>query len=529
MSVRRFAKERGTTPGNGMASANQQLITVSCPGCGAGYEFPAAMAGRRGSCASCGTFFTVPNRSPAAAEKPASLAPSRGTIFDDEQRESPPQYIPVECRVCQTRMYGSPDQVGHELKCPDCGARTKVPPPPTKKPKNIPAAMEGEQYELYEPDMQPLPSALKEAEPKFIAIKCRQCDTLMYATERQVGDIVTCPDCGKKHKVPAPPRPKPVPSVLASDAETPRLDPAAAPPERPPVIIPPRRKLDYEEQQEAEYARAVEESRRTGKPMKIDSRGRPIMPRWPLVTGVWRMLLTEEIISRWILLSLVLGFAGQFLGEALLTPLQGMAEAIKLIFTVIGGVLAAAWLAMAAPLVVAIVGESSDGEDKLHQAPRLLAFDWFGELFSVVTAASLAGLCGLGTWHLARLVQLEPVLSAALVVMVVLIVLPVALLSTLLEGTPLGVLSPRLASSLGRCAGYWLLFYLQSFFLAAVVGGAGWIIWHALGARPGDETTLLWLLSPIAVAAVLIDMRLLGRLAWWLSARMPERAKEEET
>jgi hypothetical protein len=106
--------------------------------------------------------------------------------------------------------------------------------------------------------------------------------------------------------------------------------------------------------------------------------------------------------------------------------------------------------------------------------------------------------------------------------------LPVTLLSTLLEGTPLGVLSPRLMRSFGRCTGAWLLFYLQTFVLAALVGGAGWILRQMLQPRRGDETMLIWCLGPIAIAALLIDMRLLGRLAWLISERMPEEEKEDK-
>jgi hypothetical protein len=252
------------------------------------------------------------------------------------------------------------------------------------------------------------------------------------------------------------------------------------------------------------------------------------MKRHTLLTGVWRMIVTEEIIARWIFLSLVLGFAGQFLAEALLTPLQGMAEAIKLVFTVIGGFLLMAWVAMAGPLIVAIVGESADGEDRLNQPPRLLAFDWFHEMFSAFMAGTVAGLCGLGVWHLAQLISLDSVLSAAIVTIVVVVLLPVTLLSTLLEGSPLGVLSPRLLSSMGKCPGAWFLFYLQTFVLAALVGGAAWILWWALGIRPGDEATLLWCLGPLLIAALFIGMRLLGRLAWLISERTSLDEKHDE-
>ncbi|HEX2474832.1 MAG TPA: hypothetical protein VHK01_08805 [Lacipirellulaceae bacterium] len=501
-----------------MAATKPQLLSVDCPACGAHYDVPTSMAGRRGNCASCGEKIAVPEVSAADTKSAAN--------FDDEQEPAQPQYIAVECRVCQTRMYGRPDQVGKEVKCPDCGARTIVPPPPPPKRKNIPAALEGEQYELWDANEQPLPSQLAAAQPQYIAVRCKHCDTLMYATEKQVGQTIACPDCGKRHVVPPAPKQAPKTSVLASAAETPVLDPAAAPGERP-MIVTPSHQMLHEEERGAQLAAELEIERRTGRKVR-DARGRPILPNQPLLTGVWRMLVTEEIISRWILLSLVIGFAGQFLAEALLTPIQGQVEAIKLIFAVMGGFLMMAWVAMAGPLIITIVGESADGEDRLNQPPRLLAFDWFSEMFSVVMAASVAGLCGFGAWQLARLAALEPILSAVIATMVVLIVLPIALLSTLLEATPLGVLSPRLVSSLGRCPGPWLLFYLQTFILAALVGGAAWILWQSLGLRRGEETTLLWLLAPLVIAALLIDMRLLGRLAWWISERMPLTEEQNE-
>jgi DNA-directed RNA polymerase subunit M/transcription elongation factor TFIIS len=479
------------------------------------------MAGRQGRCIKCGAEFTVPGEAGAHKER-------RVREIDLEDKPQTPQYIAVECRVCQTRMYGRPHQVGQKLKCPDCGALTEVPPPPPPKRKNIPAALEGEQYELWEADEQPLPSQLIATQPRFIAVKCRQCDTLMYATEDRVGQTIACPDCGTKHKVPPPFAAKPTRSVMAPDAQTPKLDPAAAPGERPAFSPVFSIEMLHDRERETEIAATRELERRTGKKI-LDAHGRPIMPPVPLITGSLRMILTEEIIARWIMLSLVLGFAGQFLAEALFTPIQGMAEAIKLIFTFLGGALILTWFAMAAPLIVAIVGESSDGEDKLNQPPRLLAFDWFGELFSVFMAGSIAGLCGAGAWQMSRLMQLEFTISTVISTIVVLVLFPMALLSTLLEGTPLGVFSPRLATSFARCPGAWLLFYIETFALAALVGGAALAIANALHLRPGDETTFIWFVGPIAIAALLIDMRLLGRLAWWISERIPEEEEVDDS
>ena len=50
-----------------------------------------------------------------------------------------------------------------------------IPEPPKPKTKNIPAAMEGEQYELWDVDEQPLPSEMVAAQPRYINITCRRC------------------------------------------------------------------------------------------------------------------------------------------------------------------------------------------------------------------------------------------------------------------------------------------------------------------------------------------------------------------
>src|SRR5262249_33797159 len=173
------------------------------------------------------------------------------------------------------------------------------------------------------------------------------CQTRMIATENQVGMQLKCPDCGTQNLVPPPEAPKKPVEVLTRDEDALEIDAARDPGERPTLIVPPRRPMVYEEEREAELARQREATLRgdTRGP-RLDARGRPVMPRNPLATGVWRMLLTQEVIARWVLLSLLLGFTGQFFGEALLTPIQGQLEAIKLIFSVFGVVLAAAWLAI---------------------------------------------------------------------------------------------------------------------------------------------------------------------------------------
>lgn len=60
-------------------------------------------------------------------------------------------YLPVHCRICDTRMYATVADVGSEVTCPDCGAKTKVKMVATKAGVAPPISVPGEAYELSEP------------------------------------------------------------------------------------------------------------------------------------------------------------------------------------------------------------------------------------------------------------------------------------------------------------------------------------------------------------------------------------------
>jgi DNA-directed RNA polymerase subunit M/transcription elongation factor TFIIS len=458
------------------------------------------MAGRRGRCAACRAEFTV---TASAAPEPVD-SPSIADLFDDDA--GPPQYIAVECRLCQTRMYARPDQVGQKLKCPDCGTRNEVPPPPKRKAKNIPEAMEGEQYELWDADVQP--AVVVAAQPKYIAVKCTHCDTLLYATEKQVGKSITCPDCGKAHQVVPPARPKPSRSVVARDADTPQLDPAAAPGERPPVMISAGSKMDFELREEADYARAVEESRRTGKPMKIDVRGRPIMPRWPLLTGVLPFMFSHGVPVRWLALSV--GFYCSI--WLLLTGVQlafsgGMGAIAGMCLFAAGCVATMLCASLTAAFMLAIVGESSEGNNEVQGWPSF--FDSFGDLFLFVVAGTVSFFPG---WLVSQFVLDRLELHGLSIAVSVLVGFPVVLLSQLDIGSMWAVLSPKVLRSMVRCPISWLTFYVESAaILAACLAAA--------------VTGMLSLYIPLSVAGVLLYARLLGRLGW----RLAEALADEES
>ncbi|HEY3391137.1 MAG TPA: hypothetical protein VGK58_00405 [Lacipirellulaceae bacterium] len=490
-----------------MSVTKPQLLSVDCPGCGAHYEIPVSMAGRSGSCASCGTKFAVPTAAPTTEADSA-------IDVEDEEKPSPPQYIAVECRVCQTRMYGRPHEIGKSLKCPDCGARTVVPQPPPPKRKNIPAALEGEQYELWDADEQPLPSQLVAAQPKYIAVRCKHCDTLMYAMETQVGQTITCPDCGKRHVVPPPAKQAAKRSVLATEAETPKLDLTAAPGERPVVVPVSTRGMDFEEEQEAAYSRAIEKSAQTGKPMELDSRGRPVLPRFPLLTGIlpfpfqagcrdrWAALTIGLLIWAWLIVDGVPAWAtwqGDSLGA--MAAMGGLAQ------TMIGAIGAIIWLAAASNILIAIVSQSAAGADRIREWPPMNFIMSMSEMLPVSVALVFTAAPG---WMLGRLIAEEPWQLALLSGGSLLLGFPVTLLSQLAGNSTWELIELKVLGAMIRCPFSMMLFYLESACLAAVCAAAG-----IFAAQYHEYLALA--LAPLYVFGLFLYARLLGRLGWRLS------------
>ncbi len=117
------------------------------------------------------------------------------------------------CPQCQTKLTASAEHAGQRGKCPKCGKVVKVPGAHTQTSRAGQASSSG-------------PSAASETGGiANISIVCPLCGTRMYATKKQVGQTIVCPDCLESVVVPdrappqkPPPQPKPDPS--ASSATT---------------------------------------------------------------------------------------------------------------------------------------------------------------------------------------------------------------------------------------------------------------------------------------------------------------------
>jgi uncharacterized CHY-type Zn-finger protein len=149
-----------------------------------------------------------------------------------------PKYVALVCPLCGTRMYAVEGTTEPTLTCPDCGTLVAV-PPSARAPAIAERAEPGspalsaaeEEYGVYQGAGQP-PSDDRAVHQVYIPVVCPVCHTRMMATESQVGQDITCPDCRTPSRVPPPsPAARPErPSPAADIYEIRQSDLPAEPP-----------------------------------------------------------------------------------------------------------------------------------------------------------------------------------------------------------------------------------------------------------------------------------------------------------
>ena len=190
---------------------------------------PASCGGSRHRCPACRGGLVVPaGDQPGVAAEAVDPGPAPGGHAAADGSQSPEDrvrasthptaprrrlrpgvsYVPVVCGRCGTRMYATRQEVGQVVTCPECGTRAVV-EPPMREPGGQGGVGSGEPgtaapgASLRSAASHPRPEL--RADVTYIPVVCRGCKTRMYATEEEVGQEVTCPDCGTKAVVQRPP------------------------------------------------------------------------------------------------------------------------------------------------------------------------------------------------------------------------------------------------------------------------------------------------------------------------------------
>ena len=223
------------------------------------------------------------------------------------------------------------------------------------------------------------------------------------------------------------------------------------------------------------------------------------------------MLVTEPVPTWWVGLSVAsITVAWLFVNSFVGAGGGGFSQIFAMmcrVFACVGFLLVSGPLAA---ISCAIIAESSDGHKKVHAQPSVFFINCFVELCHIgiplaVSFSIAMAFIALLPWQ----IGIAAGLGAFLVV------LPVFLLSTFQEGTPLGVFSPRIMGSVFKRPFHWLLLWGESAFLWALVG-----VTIALLIRQAPGWSYVGV--PIALAGALVYLRVLGRFAWWLAESLPE-------
>jgi DNA-directed RNA polymerase subunit M/transcription elongation factor TFIIS len=496
---------------------------------------------------------------------------SVGTGYEVHEGETAPHEaveIAFACSVCRTRLTAEPTAVGQLVECPDC--RTKTPVPATS-PLPPPALPQQQPAEAYSICIEFDPAAPVAAQADEIRVYCALCHTMMYAPVKQIGGRVTCPDCGTQTMV-LPPKE----SLAAGDRfctaadDVYEVDEAAitsddATDERyvgfkckgcgsrlvgaraavgaklrchdcgtdntvPPFV----RKLRIKQEDAGEYAAEpghelpvfrpifIVDRRRFGRTSdRVNSGGAPdaspVVPRWPMVSGVFAFPWRGNAWPSWLGLSTGFGVTSIVTLFAIVMWFQldragdmveGFASAvIGICLAALAAFLLISFTFVLAVNAVTILCDTAAGNDEVVEWPSAMAFvEWFGSTFFILAplayAISLGALIAWTASFFDRNLWWAVPLS-------VLFTLPFLLLSALEKNSPLLPYSPAVARSLWRQALAWLLFYVESTATLALA-----VLATALAAQASGPMLALLVGSTLGMAATMIYLRLLGRLAW---------------
>jgi hypothetical protein len=241
-------------------------------------------------------------------------------------------------------------------------------------------------------------------------------------------------------------------------------------------------------------------------------RAKPRLPQRPFVTGVLSFLVDGDAALRWLLLTLLLHAAVVLFSWIVeLSRGAGIAQIGALLMTLAATCLTLVFAATAAASCLAILQDTASGRDKIENWPGIQIIDWMMDVFYVVNALLTAALPGLflgGTLMCMGGKVGSAIYGGALSSIAL---FPLFLISMVTEGSAFSLACPDVWSTVWTQPRWWGKFYLLSAALGLVLLGLSRIM-------VGSGFFLQGLCSAVAVAAVMVYFRLLGRLAWCLSS-----------
>lgn len=539
-----------------MSSSGDSSVSYRCPQCHAKLTASADDAGQRRTCPRCGKVIKVPGTGSQARARPRGGDAADGRPVSETGGIAS---IPLVCPLCGTRMYATKAQIGQTMVCPDCLETVVVPersPPkgpaerPVAEPESPPAATveseegpaeshepddagEGDEYRLSDavelPRHRSVSQALGELidrhatpegqseggdeerrepaaspaaqPPSSFLVKCPVCDTMLNATEDEIGTTMKCPDCFSSIQIKRPPpkRPRVNPVAESEDKEEFKLsDPVPLDIYRPTDKDAAPRTLGEEALRDARLAQAERE------------RGGSDLPLSPLWTGVFDFLADAAVMLRIVLTGVLLAITAKLGCKAVI--LMGAGDPGSQFFGIVAGIaglfLGAIAVSYASANFLNVLQESAEGGKKIINWPENSLAEWVTESFAFLMAVFFAVIPGMLGALTFRAIVMRPEIAWLIVGFSAYAFFPITQLS-ILESTSLtNPASKPIVESLRDQFLLWCTFYIMTFFVALPVAVALSLL------RPGHPTLGFIAVGLFVSFAAILYARLLGRLAW---------------
>lgn len=339
---------------------------------------------------------------------------------------------------------------------------------------------------------------------------CPHCGARLKTTATPGGKRLPCPRCKTLVDVPSPVEPPAEDDVddvyaIAAPVDEPEVFRAA------PLVDEPLEDDDREERPASDT---------------LPSR-RPPLPRHPMVQGVFAFLFQVGTLCWVFMLSVGWGVLAAMLARLLgLSGDDGLMS--SLLVSILSLSVAVMWMVPASAFWLCVLQESAAGNRTIESWPEVVWMNWIGEalfvgmsFFGVVVVAMVA----------AWLVDGQHAMGISLAVSFYLL-FPFLLLSTLETGSPLVPISEVVAKSLWVSRKAWMVFYLETALLVAVLGVTLWLAAVLTGraSKTAVDVVLYWGAAVLVVVVQTLYFRLLGRLAWVCAeeSREPDEDEDED-
>lgn len=453
-----------------------------------------------------------------APSKPASPTPAKRPEKPVPLPAAPAAGKPAEfrltCYLCGSLLYARVDQIGGKIKCPDCHAENEVkqPRPQSVDSSDKPSLAGVEDFRLSDPGDRPKFSSIErpprdedddDHEFQLKPLPVTPTETIAKPTRPSADDgmvDVFGSHGGAPVQVPGSPRP-------------PTNAPPPAIPTKPPSIPSASSILPAPQPPPRRY-RKREES--YGDELWSDGGDKAHLPRYkqsPFLVGVVEFLVYPGTISRWLMLT---GLAIVPIAFIELAAASATEWSLFTTGSVFWGSLAAlsglVWSVVFGAHVIAIVDDTADGLDAVENWPLVGEFPRSNPLYlpvalvPVAFAALLISLFMVGASWLA--------LGPIAILVSGMLLLPLAWLPMLLEKSFTAPVQSQLFWQSFRDSGDgWFTFGFETLMLG-MVAALGVSMWN-LG-----SVILSPLSAALLVTSLLVYVRLLGRLLWYINPEM---------